>query len=493
MRTRVMAVITILIMILVLAAGSVMAINHQLAPLPFVNLTSPAGGESFQVGSSQNITWQKSSAGGTTQIYFSANGGTNWSYITSVAGTSYSWTVPDQVTNQGRIRVRWTPDNNTWYTSSSGNFTIFQVFGPQDLGIIAVPPAPTELAANAVSASSITLTWKDNAGNETGYKVERRITNQAGGFNEVAVLDANTTQYADTGLSAMTNYTYRVRAYNDLGNSAYSNEASATTQQLGLAPPPAGTPAAPTELVAEAIDGPAFSLNWTDNSANELAFHVERKTNESNFEEIAEVGANITVYVDEDILFDTLYLYRVRARNANGFSAYSNETGGMMQQIADPEPEDPGEPEPQPEDPQLPPAPLPEDGIVIRFFINQSDYYVNGVLHTMDTAPIISGGRTLLPIRYVAEALGATVGWDAGDQRVSIQFHETTIELWINQNRARVNGALQQIDPNNAQVTPVIIPPGRTMLPLRFVAENLGSSVDWEPIGQEVIIIYPAP
>ena len=52
---------------------------------------------------------------------------------------------------------------------------------------------------------------------------------------------------------------------------------------------------------------------------------------------------------------------------------------------------------------------------------------------------------------------------------------------------------MQQIDSNYAQVTPVIIPPGRTMLPLRFVAENLGSSVDWEPVGQEVIIVYPAP
>ncbi|SMP62481.1 stalk domain-containing protein [Anoxynatronum buryatiense] len=508
MKKRIIVAVTVLMMVLVLVSGSVTANDLQLAPQPFVNLTSPTGGESFQVGSNQSITWQKSSAGGTTQIYFSANGGTNWTYVTSVMGTSYNWTVPDQVTNQGRIRVRWSPNNEAWYTNNSGNFTVFKALGPQDLNLIAVPPAPTDLAASAVSASSINLTWQDNATNETGYKVERRVTNQAGGFNEIAVLDANTTQFADTGLSAMTNYTYRVRAYNGMGNSAFSNEAAATTQALGLAPPPANAPAAPTDLIAEAADSPAFALSWTDNAGNEQAFHIERQVNGGNFDEIAEVGANVTVYVDENVMFDTLYLYRVRARNANGFSAYSNEMGGIIEQVADPEaeepeepgemeePEVPGEPEPQPETPGLPPstpsAPSGE-GIVIRFFINQSDYFVNDSLETMDTSPIISGGRTLLPIRYVAEALGATVGWDAGDQRVTIQFNETTIELWINRNSARVNGVMQQIDANNAQVTPVIIPPGRTMLPLRFVAENLGSSVDWEPVGQEVIIVYPAP
>ncbi len=485
MKTRVLAVITILIMILVFTAGGVMAGYQPPTEDPFIRVTSPAPGQITTVGSILNITWEKSSAGGVTRIFFppTAENIDNSIEIATVEGTSYNWVVPDQVTDRAVIYLVW-----SGIVTRSGHFTIqHPELAPPDLGIPTVPAAPTELAANAVSASSINITWIDNAGNETGYRVERRMTNQAGGFIEVATLEANTTQYLDTGLSAMTSYTYRVRAYNNVGNSAFSNEAEATTQP-DIAPPPAGVPAAPTELSAEALAVPAFSLNWTDNAANELAFHVERKTNEGNFEEIAEVDANVTAYVDEDVLFNTLYVYRVRARNASGFSGYSNETEGM---IADPEHEE-EELEPQPEDQQLPPVTPPEDEIIIRFFINQSDYYVNGVLNTMDTSPIISGGRTLLPIRYVAEALGATVDWDAGDQRVTIQFQDTTIELWINQNNARVNGVMQQIDPNNAQVTPVILPPGRTMLPLRFVAENLGSSVDWEPIGQEVTITYPA-
>ncbi|NLI11289.1 MAG: copper amine oxidase N-terminal domain-containing protein [Peptococcaceae bacterium] len=43
------------------------------------------------------------------------------------------------------------------------------------------------------------------------------------------------------------------------------------------------------------------------------------------------------------------------------------------------------------------------------------------------------------------------------------------------------------------QVTPIIVEPGRTMLPLRFIAENLGSKVDWDAGQKEVTVTYPAP
>ena len=109
----------------------------------------------------------------------------------------------------------------------------------------------------------------------------------------------------------------------------------------------------------------------------------------------------------------------------------------------------------------------------------------------MDVAPIIREGRTLLPIRYVAEALGAEVGWNGKEQKVTITFKGTTIELWIGKNTARVNGEYKLIDPTNPNVRPIVIPPGRTMLPIRFIAENLGCKVDWDPKLREVKITYP--
>jgi hypothetical protein len=140
----------------------------------------------------------------------------------------------------------------------------------------------------------------------------------------------------------------------------------------------------------------------------------------------------------------------------------------------------------------IPPPPPPSETIVIRLYIDKTTYYVNGVKKEMDAAPIIRESRTLLPIRAVIEALGGTIEWDANEQKVTINFKETTIELWIGKNTAKVNGEYKLIDSTNPKVVPIIIPPGRTMLPIRFIAENLGCRVDWDPALKEVKITYPA-
>jgi hypothetical protein len=111
----------------------------------------------------------------------------------------------------------------------------------------------------------------------------------------------------------------------------------------------------------------------------------------------------------------------------------------------------------------------------------------------MDTEPIIYADRTLLPIRYIAEAIGADVDWSNSDRKVTITLKGTEIELWIGNNYARVDGQYKLTDSSNPQVTPIIAEPGRTMLPLRFIAENLGSKVDWDAGQKEVTVTYPAP
>jgi len=104
---------------------------------------------------------------------------------------------------------------------------------------------------------------------------------------------------------------------------------------------------------------------------------------------------------------------------------------------------------------------------------------------------VIVESRTFLPVRYVAEELGATVDWFPPD-KVVIKHLGKTIELWIGQNSAAANGTSVMIDPGNPNVAPFIQPPGRTMMPLRFISENLGCKVDWLPPG-EVQVTYPAP
>jgi len=90
-----------------------------------------------------------------------------------------------------------------------------------------LPAAPSNLMATAISATQINLSWDDNSNNEDGFKVERK-TGSSGSWSQIATL-AGTTIYQNTGLLPNTLYYYRVRAYNGIGNSAYSNEVSKTT------------------------------------------------------------------------------------------------------------------------------------------------------------------------------------------------------------------------------------------------------------------------
>ena len=93
-----------------------------------------------------------------------------------------------------------------------------------------VPAAPSNLTATAVSGSQINLSWTDNANDETGFKIERCQGNNCSGFVEIAQVGANVTTFSNTGLARNTRYSYRVRAFNAVGNSAYSNIDTARTQ-----------------------------------------------------------------------------------------------------------------------------------------------------------------------------------------------------------------------------------------------------------------------
>ena len=131
--------------------------------------------------------------------------------------------VPVQTVVTGKIYARGTPP---------------LLAGRPGPGGTATPPpaAPSKLTAEVVSSSQTKLVWADNSSNETGFQIERKTG--TGAFRLIGTVGANKTSCSDVGLAASTTYTYRMRAYNKSGNSAYSNEASVTTKPSRWYPRP---------------------------------------------------------------------------------------------------------------------------------------------------------------------------------------------------------------------------------------------------------------
>jgi len=121
--------------------------------------------------------------------------------------------------------------------------------------------------------------------------------------------------------------------------------------------------------------------------------------------------------------------------------------------------------------------PLPA-ATVITLTIGKTKMDVNGVAVALDVTPVIKESRTMLPIRAIAEAVNASVAWDPVVRKITITRGATRIELWIGKSVAKLNGKSVPIDAANSKVVPCITN-GRTLLPVRFIAEALGLDVGW--------------
>jgi hypothetical protein len=149
-----------------------------------------------------------------------------YTVLTTPSGGVLSGTAPNLV---------FTPDTG-WSGNTSFTFRVNDGLNNSPAATVsvtvqaaaAIPAAPSGLAATAVSSTQINLTWTDNSGyNEDGFKIERSQNGNT--WTQIGTVGPGVTTYASTGLSPNKMYYYRVRAYNVLGNSAFSNTASAKT------------------------------------------------------------------------------------------------------------------------------------------------------------------------------------------------------------------------------------------------------------------------
>ena len=114
---------------------------------------------------------------------------------------------------------------------------------------------------------------------------------------------------------------------------------------------------------------------------------------------------------------------------------------------------------------------------------------LDGVSFVMDAAPVVKNGRTLLPIRALIETLGGKVAWNAKTRTATVTLGEHSVVLVTGKNTALVDGESIAIDAGNSKVVSEIIG-GRTFLPLRFIAENLGLDLAWEPVSRTISFTY---
>ncbi|KAB3530502.1 stalk domain-containing protein [Alkaliphilus serpentinus] len=216
-------------------------------------------------------------------------------------------------------------------------------------------------------------------------------------------------------------------------------------------------------LRAEAVEN-GIALDWhkPDYSSNIIGYYLYRgtKSGKQSATPITDFPIEKTSYTDKNIEDDTTYYYILRA-------VYKDKTLGV------------------PSNEVKVKSNKSYGTIVLE--IGSRYMYVDGQRREIDpgkrTEPIIKNGRTFLPIRAVIEAMGGSIEWESRQQKVTIYYKKNEIELWIGNKNARVNGTRKITD-----VAPYISDSNRTMLPLRFIVENLGCEADWDGVHKRVTI-----
>jgi hypothetical protein len=129
----------------------------------------------------------------------------------------------------GVLKLTLSSTSYTWEFIPEGGKTLRDSgSGACSVAAAGAPAAPTGLTVSSRGKDGLALAWTDNAGTESGFKIERKTG--SGSYAQIASVGPNVRKYTDSGLAGRTTYTYRVRAYNAAGDSGYSNEASGTTK-----------------------------------------------------------------------------------------------------------------------------------------------------------------------------------------------------------------------------------------------------------------------
>jgi fibronectin type 3 domain-containing protein len=294
--------------------------------------TAPSGLTATAASSSQiNLSWIASTDNvGVTGYQVERCQGAGCSTFTQIATTTTTTYINTGLTASTsysyRVRATDAANNLSSYSLTTSATTT------QQTSDTTPPSAPSGLTTTVVSSNQINLSWTastDNVG-VTGYQVERCQGTGCSSFSQIAT--TTTTTDINTGLTASTSYSYRVRATDAANNlSTYSTIVSATTATQTSDTTP---PSAPSGLTTTVVSSSQVNLSWTASTDNVgvTGYQVERcqGTGCSTFTQLA--TTTTTTYNNTGLTASTSYSYRVRATDAaNNLSTYSNTTSATTQ------------------------------------------------------------------------------------------------------------------------------------------------------------------
>lgn len=192
---------------------------------PTVAVTSPNGGEVWNVGTTHYITWTATDDVGVTSIhiYYSTNGGSTYPYTIATGepndGTC-TWTIPDTPSTACKVKVvAHDAAGKTGEDASNANFEIHK---PDT-----TPPVISGVNSSSITSSSATITWNTDELSDSRVKYGTISGNYP--YTEYDATDVTSHSISLTGLSASTTYYYVVNSTDPSGNSAESTEYSFTT------------------------------------------------------------------------------------------------------------------------------------------------------------------------------------------------------------------------------------------------------------------------
>jgi hypothetical protein len=210
----------------------------------------------------------------------------------------------------------------TWATSSSA---------PSCLTTPAPPPnSPSNMAVTAVTQTTATVSWTDNATNEQGFELHHWV--QGATLSEpIQYIAANpgtgTVTATLTGLTPATTYCFQVTAYNQRAAGSFTGgRTSFGSNAPCVATAAPNPPAAATGVAVVAHTQTSLRLAWTDNASNETGYRVERQSGGS-FVAVATLGANTTGFTDTGLPSGSTFCYRVVAVNAGGETPSASACG----------------------------------------------------------------------------------------------------------------------------------------------------------------------